>query len=93
MDYRLGVRRDRGSCRSRERSAERCRRRVAVDGATRTNGLVPGRQRGKPLAPLVRQARRGRVRAVLARPAPARGPSRRRMEWERPSAAIRLRGA
>eukprot|EP00965_Chrysotila_dentata_P072834 2407118-Pleurochrysis_carterae.AAC.1 len=78
---------------ARERPAGRCRRRAAVDGATRTNGHVPGRQQVKPLAPSVRQAQRGRVRAVLARLAPARGPLRHRMKWERPSAATRLRGA
>eukprot|EP00965_Chrysotila_dentata_P178482 5894414-Pleurochrysis_carterae.AAC.1 len=60
----------------------------------RTSGLVPGsRQRGKPLAPSARRARRDRVRVVHARPAPAREPSRRRMEWWRPSVATRSRGA
>eukprot|EP00965_Chrysotila_dentata_P024849 823830-Pleurochrysis_carterae.AAC.2 len=61
----------------RELSAGCCRRRVGADDATRMMWPV----------------RRGRVRAALARLAPTRGSLRRRREWERPSAAKRLRGA
>eukprot|EP00965_Chrysotila_dentata_P081917 2703428-Pleurochrysis_carterae.AAC.1 len=72
-----------------EQLAGSCRRRADAAGATWATELVPGRQRGQQLAPSVQRARRDRVRAVLARPAPVREPSRHRREWEKPSVATR----